>query len=139
MMNTEPPLPRDGGFILLVEDDPTSLAVLQRILRKNFPICSAKNAEEAVEILQARVPALVILDVMMPEVSGIELCKLIKSTKRLQDVPVIFLSASDTPGDYKQGYAAGGVMYLAKPTRPAQLLQMVRLYASRIEKKETVG
>lgn len=138
MIKLDQPLPKDRNFILLVDDDPTSLAVLQRVLHKSFTICSARNAAEAVDILQARVPALVILDVMMPDLSGIDVCQMMKCTERLREVPVIFLSASDKPGDYGQGYAAGGLMHMAKPIRPAQLLQMVRLYASTIEKKETV-
>ncbi len=131
-------LPGDGDFILLVDDDPTTMAILQRALSENFIVRSAKDAAEAIDILDTRTPALVILDVMMPDVSGIELCRMMKSTQRLQDVPVIFLTASAKPADFGQGYAAGGVMYVAKPVRPAQILQMARLYASRIEKKETV-
>ena len=127
--------PRDEDFILLVDDDPISLTVLERTLGDTFTTCSARNAEEAIDILQARAPALVILDVMMPDLSGFDVCKMMKTTERLQKVPVIFLSACDKPGDFGQGYAAGGVMYMAKPVRPTQLLQMVRLYASSIEKK----
>jgi putative two-component system response regulator len=125
-------LPRDGWFILLVDDDPTNLRIMGKILEASFTIYSAASAEEAVEILQERVPALVILDVMMPDISGIDVCKLMKATERLQQVPVIFLSASDKPGDFGKGYEAGGVMYIAKPVRPSQLLQIVHLYASQV-------
>jgi putative two-component system response regulator len=135
MTKTLQPLPRGGWFILLVDDDPTSLRIMERTLRDTCTICTAAKAEEAVDILQERAPALVILDVMMPDVSGIDVCKMIKTTERLQEVPVIFLSSCDKPGDYGEGYDAGGVMYMAKPVRPAQLLQMVQLYASHIASK----
>ncbi len=138
MTKTPKLMPNNGEFVLLVDDDPVSLAVMERALRESFTLCSARTAEEAVDILDSQTPALVILDVMMPDVSGIDLCKMMKSTERLQDVPVIFLSACAKPADFGEGYAAGGVMYVAKPVRPAQILQMARLYASRIENKETI-
>lgn len=125
-------LPRSGWFILLVDDDPINLRIMEKTLQATFTICSVGSAEEAVDVLNERVPALVILDVMMPDVSGIDVCKMMKSTERLQDVPVIFLSACDKPGDFGKGYEAGGVMYIAKPIRPSKLLQVVHLYASHI-------
>jgi putative two-component system response regulator len=135
MTKTRQPLPRDGWFILLVDDDPTNLRIMERTLRDNYTICTAANAEEAIDMLQERAPALVILDVMMPDVSGIDVCKMMKSTERLREVPVIFLSSCDKADDYGKGYHAGGVMYMAKPVRPAQLLQMVQLYASHVASK----
>lgn len=135
MTNTRQPLPRDGWFILLVDDDPTSLKIMERTLKDTYTVCTAASAEEAVDILHARAPALVILDVMMPDVSGIDVCEMMKTTERLRGVPVIFLSSCDRPGDYRKGYDAGGLMYVAKPIRPAQLLQIVQLYASRIANK----
>ncbi len=131
------PIPADNAFILLVDDDPISLLVMEKILQNHYTVCSVTSAEEAIEILNVRAPALVILDVMMPELSGIDVCKMIKTTDRLSAVPVIFLSACDKPLDFEKGYEAGGVMYLAKPIRSPQLLLMARLYASRIFKKET--
>ena len=135
MAKPRQPLPRDGWFILLVDDDPTNLRIMERTLRDTYTICTAANAEEAIEMLQERAPALVILDVMMPDVSGVDVCKLMKSTERLREVPVIFLSSCDKADDYGKGYDAGGVMYMAKPIRPARLLQMVQLYASHIASK----
>ena len=127
-------LPRSGWFILLVDDDPTNLRIMERALEATFTICSVASAEEAVDVLNERIPALVILDVMMPDVSGIDVCKMMKSTERLKDVPVIFLSACNKPEDFGKGYDAGGVMYIAKPVRPSQLLQVVHLYASQVAK-----
>ena len=135
MTNITQPLPRDGWFILVVDDDPTNLRIMEKTLEDTYTVCTAANAEEAIDILQARTPALVILDVMMPDVSGIDVCKMMKTTERLRSVPVIFLSSCDRPGDYGKGYEAGGVMYMAKPIRPAQLLQIVQLYASDIANK----
>ena len=139
MITTRRVLPGDNDFILLVDDDPTSLAIMERVLSRTFIIRSAKNAEQALDILQERTPALIIPDVMMPGVSGIDVCNLMNSTERLEEVPVIFVSACDKAQDYGNGYNAGGVMYIAKPIRPSQPLQMVRLYSCSIEKKETVG
>lgn len=135
MTNTRQQLPRDGWFILVVDDDPTSLRIIEQVLLKNYTVCKAANAEEALAVLRERIPALVILDVMLPDVSGIDLCMIIKTSERLMHVPVIFISASDRPQDFKTGYDAGGVMYMGKPIRAEQLLLMVRLYASQIASK----
>jgi putative two-component system response regulator len=130
---------RNGWFILLVDDDPVSLKIMDKTLRDSYTVCMAANSEEALAILRERIPALVILDVMMPDVSGIDLCMIIKTNERLQEVPVIFLSASNKPDDFKTGYDAGGLMYMAKPIRSEQLLAMVRLYASHIASKGFAG
>ncbi len=129
------PYLRDGWFILVVDDDPVSLEIMDKTLRDSYTVCTAANSEEALAILKERIPTLVILDVMMPDVSGIDLCMIIKTNERLKEVPVIFLSASNKPDDFKTGYDAGGVMYMAKPIRSEQLLAMVRLYASHIASK----
>jgi putative two-component system response regulator len=69
-----------------------------------------------------------VLDVMMPGMSGYEVCKAVRSNKRLTKVPVVFLTAKGTPQDYKSGHDAGGVIYMVKPFRPERLLQVVRLF-----------
>ena len=97
--NTLQLLPRDGWFILLVDDDPTSLKLMERTLEDTYTVCTAASAEEAVDILHVGAPALVNLDLMMSDVSGIDVCKMMKTTKRLQDVPVILLSSCDRPLD----------------------------------------
>ena len=139
MKHNRQELPRNGLFILLVDDDPTNLRIMEKTLEPHFTLFLAEKAEEAVDILQVRVPALVILDVMMPDISGIDVCKMMKSTKRLESVPVIFLSACDRPTDYGKGYKACGVMYVSKPVRPAQLVQIAHLYAGQISNGKTAG
>lgn len=127
------------AHVLVADDSAANRELLSSILNPfGYKVTCAEDGEEALAVMRNQQVDLALLDVMMPDLSGIDVCQMMKSTERLREVPVIFLSASDKPGDYGQGRAAGGLIYMAKPIRSAQLLQMVRLYASAIETKETV-
>ena len=124
--------PSDGSerrpVVLAVDDDAVSLRIISNTLEKNgFAVKTAKSSEQALEVLTHFVPDILLLDVMMPGLSGYELCHITKKDPRLQNVPVIFLTAQDTPSDYSSGQAAGAVFYLTKPIRPERLLQVVRM------------
>jgi len=135
MTSDENTLPGDHSFILAVDDDPASLQVVARCLQEHYTVRTAANAEQALEILRQRIPALVIMDAMMAEISGIDLCLILKTNARLRRVPVMFIASSGSPRDYKAGHDAGAVMYLTKPIRHDQLLQMVGLFAGKIARR----
>jgi CheY-like chemotaxis protein len=137
MKITAKQLPRDDSFILVVDDDPTILKLVERILQDRYTVLTAADPDQALAILGQRKPALVLMDLMMPQISGIDLCMILKTSDRLKDVPVIFMTAHGQPDHYRSAYDAGAQMYLTKPFRPAQLLQMVGLYASRCSFKVT--
>jgi len=117
---------KNAPVIMAVEDDPTSLHTIKTVLEKRgYVVESAKNAEEALRQLRLRAPAVLILDVMMPGMSGYDLCQTIKRDQVLRKIPVIFLTAKDTAEDFKCGREAGGVFYILKPIRPDRLAQAV--------------
>ncbi|NDQ56697.1 MAG: response regulator [Acidipila sp.] len=124
--------PSDGPerrpVVLAVDDDAVSLRIIRNTLEKNgFTVKTANSSEHALELLSHFVPDILLLDVMMPGLSGYELCLITKQDPRLQNVPVIFLTGQDTPTDFSTGQAAGAVFYLTKPIRPDRLLQVVRM------------
>jgi DNA-binding response OmpR family regulator len=115
--------------VLVVDDDPGIRRIIEILLQKNgYTVQTAPNGQEALEVLDTVVPDVMVLDVMMPGMSGFEVCKAVRTNKRLQSVPVVFLTAKGTPQDYKAGQDAGGVVYMVKPFRPERLLQVVRLF-----------
>jgi DNA-binding response OmpR family regulator len=92
---------------------------------------TASSGEEALTILREITPAVLILDVTMPEISGYDLCWLVKQEDRLKGIPVIFLTSQDKPKDYKTGNDVGAIIYIVKPVKPVQLLHMVEMLSTR--------
>jgi YesN/AraC family two-component response regulator len=117
--------------ILLVDDDPRNLNVLEAILTSpDYRLVRAQNADEALRALVAETFALLVLDVRMPEMSGLELAQLIKQRKTTRHIPIIFLSAYYQEDEHVlQGYDAGAVDYLKKPCNPAVLRSKVAVFA----------
>ena len=103
--------------ILLVDDNPANLDVLVAILASpDYRMVRARSAQEALLALLRDDFAVIVLDIQMPEVGGIELAHLIKQRKRSRDIPILFLTAYDVePQDILRGYGAGAVDYLTKP------------------------
>ncbi len=117
-----------GPLVLMVDDDPINLRIVGNLLeRHGYTIRTASTAEEALQILGEIVPRVLILDVMLPSMSGYELCTVVKKNEELQGIPVIFLTGQDSPKDFKTGHDAGGILYLAKPINPSRLLNAVRM------------
>ena len=107
--------------ILVVDDTPESIMVLCALLKGRYDTKVAISGEAALRVLQAASVDLVLLDVVMPGLDGHEVCRRIRATPRLARVPVVFLSAQDTPADTARAMAAGGTAVLAKPVEPERL------------------
>ncbi len=126
--------------ILIVDDRPENLAVLESILDDpGYRLVRAESAEKALLALVVEEFALLILDIRMPGMSGIELAQVIKERKKTATVPIIFLTAHST-GDQcvLEGYDAGGVDYLQKPVHPAILRSKVAIFAELHRKSREV-
>jgi DNA-binding response OmpR family regulator len=122
------PVPGSGPTILAVDDDAAVLRVIEgHLVRHGYVVKTATSGEEALGILATLTPAALILDVMMPGISGYDLCHLVKREDRLKDVPVIFLTARGNPKDYKTGHELGAVIYMVKPFKPDKLLHMIQM------------
>jgi len=112
--------------ILVVDDDPNNIKIITSALKNEYDIISALNGHDAIDRLRERKPDLILLDVMMPDLSGYEVCCIIKSDAEFADIPVIFLTAVDTQEGELQGLEAGGIDYLTKPVNLALLKLRVR-------------
>lgn len=118
--------------ILLVDDEPDILEFLAYNLKKEgFQVQTAQNGREALKVAQEQLPHLIVLDVMMPDMDGIETCEEIKKQPQLQDSLVAFLTARGE--DYSQiaGFDAGADDYIAKPIKPKVLVSRVRALLKR--------
>jgi putative two-component system response regulator len=119
---------RTMPVILAVDDDPAVLRIIESLLsRHDYVVKTAASGEDALHILRELTPAVLILDVMMDGVSGHDICHAVKLDRRLQDVPVIFLTSRGTPKDYKVGHDLGAVIYMVKPLKPEKLLNIVQM------------
>ena len=113
--------------ILLVEDEPAQRAVLAYNLKsEGFEVIEAEDGEEALVMAQESVPDLVLLDWMLPHVSGLEVCRRLKSGKATRALPVIMLSARSEELDKVRGLETGADDYMVKPYSVAELMARVR-------------
>ena len=116
-------------LILVVDDTPRVRQAITYLLnKKDYEITTAGNAIEAVNLISERLPDLIILDVMMPEVDGFQLCKKLKAARETKNIPVIFLTARTTPSDIAKGLETGAVDYIKKPYNSEELLLRVDLH-----------
>jgi len=102
--------------ILAVDDEPVNIELMRAALKDDYEILTALSGQDAVDLLEERIPDLILLDVMMPEVSGYDVCRIIKADERLFEIPVIFLTSLDSHDGELQGLELGGIDYLTKPT-----------------------
>ena len=129
------------GSILIVDDNPQNLQVLGSLLQKEgHSISVAMNGPDAIAFLADHAVDLVLLDVMMPGMSGFEACEKLKANPHTKDIPVIFVSARIETQDIVRGFEAGGVDYVTKPFNPPELLARVRTHvALQKARSEIVG
>jgi DNA-binding response OmpR family regulator len=117
--------------ILAVDGDATASGALRQVLlQKGYEICVATSGEEALERLRAERFDLVILDVLLPGLSGFDVCRRIRQEPATRDIPIIFLTAKGQLMDMAEGDDAGSDLYLIKPLLASKLLHMIGLFLS---------
>ena len=129
--------------ILTVDDTPSNIDVITGMLKDSYKIKAAKSGEIALAIARSKSPLdLILLDIMMPEMDGYEVCRQLKEDPLTSDIPVIFLSAKSETKDMTKGFDLGAVDYITKPIDPPLLLARVKthvdLYHSKLELSEHV-
>ncbi len=108
--------------VLLVEDEPHIVRLVTYILEKEgFTVVTARGGEEALTRAAAERVDLVLLDLMLPEMNGYEVCQHLKQDARTRDIPVVVLSARAQPREVERGYQMGAVGYITKPFEPSTL------------------
>lgn len=118
---------KDKLKVLVVDDAPSILLPLEFLMRKNgYQVFVARNGTEAIESVNKELPEVVVLDIMMPDVDGYEVCRYIRGKEEMNGAKVIFLSAKTKDADIKKGYEVGADMYIPKPFSPRFLMEKIR-------------
>jgi len=118
--------------VLIVDDDVETLRLVGLMLeRQGYQISAADNGERALQKAQSDLPNLILLDVMMPDMSGYEVAKRLRSSKRTATIPIIMFTAKAQVDDKVEGLEAGADAYLTKPTQPRELLAQVKALLAR--------
>ena len=120
----------EGGkaTVLAVDDTPENLDVVKGILADEYHIKVAVNGQIALKIAQSQAPDLILLDIMMPEIDGYEVCRQLKENPATRDIPVIFLTAKGDTADEAEGFALGAADYILKPVNPPLLKARVNTH-----------
>ncbi len=106
--------------ILIVDDEPTNISILMQILKDDYRLLAARSGEQALKrVNDIPKPDLILLDVMMPEMDGREVCRRIKEEPAHANIPIIFVTAMNQEQDEQIGLELGAIDYLTKPILPA--------------------
>jgi PAS domain S-box-containing protein len=125
----ETPAADSKGAILIVDDNPANLQLLtESLTRHGYAAYPACEGGLALEFVQSHIPDLILLDVIMPEPDGYEVCKSLKASERTRDIPVIFMTAMTRTEDKVTGFDLGAVDYITKPFQLDEVLARVRIH-----------
>jgi len=123
-------------LILAVDDEAGNLQLLRQILQDQYRLLFAKDAARALELAAQELPDLILLDVMMPGMTGYEACRALKAAPATAAIPVIFVTALNDPNDEVIGFDAGAVDYITKPLSPPIVRARVRTHLSLVDVAE---
>jgi signal transduction histidine kinase len=124
-------------FILIVDDNPRNLQVLGNILReKRYKTAIAKSGLHALKLIDKKMPDLILLDIMMPEMDGFEVCRRLKRSDITKDIPIIFISALTEPAEKLRGFKLGGVDYITKPFHQEEVFARVDVHLKLKQSRE---
>jgi CheY-like chemotaxis protein len=124
--------------IVVADDEPFILSALQDTLSDSYSVTTASNGAEAIKVAQKVLPDLIILDVMMPEMDGLEACKNLKRDKTTSSIPVILLTAKGQITDIEKGFKSGADAYVVKPFSPARLIEKVEEIFEKVEMRKKI-
>jgi len=120
--------------ILVVEDDPDIITLLRFHLEdEGFKVISAEEGEEGLKKARAEKPALILLDLMLPKMTGLDVCRILKGDKETNSIPIVMLTAKSEEVDRVVGFELGADDYVTKPFSPRELLLRIKAIMKRIE------
>jgi len=119
---------KEKALIIMVDDNPANLRIGKNLLGKKFAVATAPSAKKLFNLLEKNIPALILLDVDMPEMDGYETIKILKSKPQYVNIPVVFLTARAEIDAELTGLSLGAVDYIAKPIQPQLLLKRIEVH-----------
>ena len=125
------------GIILIADDEPDILEILNyNLSNEGYTVYTAKNGNEAIEKAKQVQPQLIILDVMMPDKTGVQVCSILRSQDAFKETLIIFLTAKSDEASHIKGLESGGDDYISKPVSPKVLISRVNALFRRVQKNE---
>ena len=119
--------------ILIVDDDKTNIDVLNHILKNEYTIFVAKNGDMALKRALKDLPDLILLDIVMPDMSGYDVLKILKENEATKSIPVIFITALSSAADEERGFLLGAVDYIVKPFNNSILKARIRIHMKALQ------
>jgi putative two-component system response regulator len=128
--------------VLIVDDIAKNIDLLKGILSEHYQIQIAKSGKMALNIIESKAPDIILLDIMMPEMNGFEVCRILKSDPKTAEIPVIFLTALTDMSHEKEGFEVGCVDFITKPISPLTTLARVethlKIYENHLNNKHLI-
>lgn len=113
--------------ILIVDDQPDNLHILVEILKQDFAVIAATNGLKALQLAKVEpLPVMILLDVMMPQMDGFDVCEQLKKDPATAAIPVVFVTATSNEQDYQKGLDLGAYDFIHKPVSPALLKNKIK-------------
>lgn len=127
------------GKILIVDDTPKNIQMAMNILKnEGHHMFYAQSGDKALKIVEENSFDLILLDIMMPEMNGYDVCNELKKNEKTKDIPIIFLSGKDSTSDIERAYEVGGVDYVVKPFISIELITKANNYIKLKELEDRV-
>ncbi len=124
------------ALILCVDDEPVNLTIMEELLQDNYALATAKSGEECLQQVAAEKPDLILLDVNMPDLDGLETCQRLKEDPETADIPIVFVSALASHAELMAGYEAGGDDYVTKPFSEEILVKKIDVVLASQQRKQ---
>ncbi|MEQ8675944.1 MAG: hybrid sensor histidine kinase/response regulator [Aggregatilineales bacterium] len=129
----------NSGLILIIDDTPTNAKMLESMLkRNNFTPATASSGREGLAMIAEAPPELIILDIMMPEMDGFEVCRRLKADPKTADIPIIFISAMNETESIVTAFDIGGVDYITKPFQLREVQKRVESHLTLIRQRREI-
>jgi len=116
--------------ILIVDDIAQNIAILDNLLSIKYDILATTSSKNAIEIVKEELPDLILLDIVMPEINGLEVCEILKKDSNTKNIPIIFITAKTDDESLVEGFQKGAVDYITKPFKPDELLIRINTHMS---------
>ena len=124
-MNT---MENNKNRVLIVDDEPGNIKILSSVLAGDYALSVASSGAQALQVAAAQLPDIVLLDMVMEEMDGIQVCKALKADEKTRDIPVIFVTSMSDAANEERGFDAGAVDYISKPISPPIVRARVKIH-----------
>jgi len=127
---------REKQKVLIVDDERFNINVLVDLLKNDYKIIVAKSGIQALKAATTQSPDLILLDIMMPDMDGFEVCRRLKQDENLKNIPVLFISAMNDTLDKVKGFEVGGIDYITKPIEPEEVKSRVKTHMELVAQRQ---